>query len=36
VCKLMVFQLHTSGDVVEMDTVIWMVLEPRHQHFANG
>jgi hypothetical protein len=35
VCKL-VLQIHTSCDVVEMDTVIWVVLEPRHQHFANG
>jgi hypothetical protein len=25
-----------SCDVVEMDTVIWVVPEPRHQHFANG
>jgi hypothetical protein len=22
--------------VVEVDTVIWVVSEPRHQHFANG
>jgi hypothetical protein len=34
--KLVVLQLHTSCDVVEMDTVIWMVLEPQHQHFSNG
>jgi hypothetical protein len=34
--KLVVLQIHTSCDVVEVDTVIWVVLEPRHQHFANG
>jgi hypothetical protein len=36
VCKLVVLQIHTSCDVVKMDTVIWVVLEPRHHHFANG
>jgi hypothetical protein len=34
--KLVVFQLHTRYDVVEMDVVIWVALEPRHQDFANG
>jgi hypothetical protein len=32
----MVFQVYTIGDVVEMDCIIWMVSEPRHQHLTNG
>jgi hypothetical protein len=34
--KLVALQLHTSCDVVEVDTVISVVSEPKHQHFANG
>jgi hypothetical protein len=34
--KLMVFQVHPISDMVEVDSVIQMVSEPRHQHFTNG
>jgi hypothetical protein len=34
--KLMIFQIHTICDVVEMDAVIWVVLELSPQHFAYG
>jgi hypothetical protein len=29
VCKLVVLQIHTSCDVVEVDIVIWVVLAPQ-------
>jgi hypothetical protein len=32
----MIFQVHAISDVVEVDGVIQMVLEPRHQHLTNG
>jgi hypothetical protein len=32
-CELMAFQIYTISDVVEVDSVIWVVLDPRHQHF---
>jgi hypothetical protein len=32
----MVFQIHTISDVVEVDCIIRMVSEPRHQHLTNG
>jgi hypothetical protein len=35
-CKLMIFQVDAISDVVEVDSVIWMVMEPRHQHLTNG
>jgi hypothetical protein len=34
--KLVVLQIHTIGDVVEVDRVIWTVSEPGHQHLTNG
>jgi hypothetical protein len=34
--ELVIFQVHAIGDVVEMDCIVWMVLEPGHQHLANG
>jgi hypothetical protein len=30
-----VFQVHTIGDVVEVDFIVWMVLVPWHQHLTN-
>jgi hypothetical protein len=32
----MVFQVHAISDVVEVDGVIWVVLEPGRQHLTNG
>jgi hypothetical protein len=36
VCELMVFQIHAISDVVEVDSVIWVVSEPGHQYLTNG
>jgi hypothetical protein len=36
VCELMVLQIHAISDVVEVDSVIWVVSEPWHQHLTSG
>jgi hypothetical protein len=34
--ELVIFQIHTIGDVVEVDCIVQMVSEPGHQHLTNG
>jgi hypothetical protein len=35
-CKLVVLQIHVIGDVLEVNHIIQMVVEPQHQHLTNG